>query len=331
MQFDQEISGFARRVVIALTVLSAAVAHTPVRADENTKPIRLIVPFAVGGSTDLMARAVAASLSTVLGQPVVVDNRVGATGAVAGSMVSRAEPDGTTLLFTNVSATAIAPALSKNAPDDPLKDITPIGLVARSPMVLVAIPSTGVKDVQGLIGLAKSSPGKIEYATAGIGSFGHLGTEMFSESAGVRLLHVPYQGQAPSINALLTGEVKMSITSPSTSLLELARTGRLRLLGMTYLEPSPLVPDVAPIAKTVPGFEMVLWTGIVGPPKMSEASVQRLSEALRKVLSDKALAQKFEISGSEVAITTPQQFQQLIVADYARYRKAVRAANLKNE
>ena len=312
---------------LALTICCAC----PAAAQNTTRPIKLIVPFAVGGSTDIMARAVANSLANVLGQPVLVENRSGATGGVASSVVSRADPDGTTLLFTNVSATSIAPALTKNAPEDPLKDITPIGLVARSPMVLVANPSTNVKDVQGLIGLARSSPGKLEYASAGVGSFGHLGTEMFSEAAGVKLLHVPYQGQAPSINALLTGEVKVSITSPSSALLELAKSGRLLLLGQTYLELSALVPDTPPIAKTVTGFEMVLWTGIVGPPKMSDATVQRLSDALQKVLSDKGLAQKFENSGSDVAFNTPQQFQQLIVLETARYRKAVKIANLKND
>lgn len=318
------------RIAIAAMALAMGIMATvPAGAQEATRPIRLIVPFAVGGSTDLMARAVATSLSTVLGQTIIVDNRIGATGAVATGLLDRAEPDGLTLLFTNVSASAIAPALSKHASEGPSKEVTAIGLVARSPMVLLANPSLGVKDLQGLISVAKASPGKIEYASAGVGSFGHLGTEVFAETAGIRLLHVPYQGQAPSINALLTGEVKMSLTSPSTLVFELTRAGKVKLLGMSYLEASPLVPDVAPIAKTIPGFELVLWTGIVGPPKMSQAVVQRLNDGLRKVLSDRALAQRFEASGSEVAISSPQEFQQLLATETVRWRKAVKAAKLQ--
>jgi tripartite-type tricarboxylate transporter receptor subunit TctC len=314
-----------------MALLTGLMSVTPAGAEDNTKPIRLIVPFAVGGSTDMIARAVANSLSTVLGQPVVVDNRIGATGAVAASMVSRSEPDGTTLLLTNVSTSAIAPALSKQTSfQDPSKEVTAIGLVARSPMLLVSDPSLDVKDLSALVERAKAEPGKIEYASAGVGSFGHLGTEVFAESAGIRLLHVPYQGQAPSINALLSGEVKISLTSPSASVFELARSGKLKVLGMSYLQPSALAPGVPPIANTVPGFELVLWTGIVGPAKMNDAAVQRLGDALRKVLSDRALAQRFETSGSEVAISTPQEFQQLIADESIRWRKAVKAANLQS-
>lgn len=317
------------RISITAILLFLGLIQSTSADAQAARSIRLIVPFAAGGTSDVMARLIATPLGSTLGQPVIVENRPGATGAIATDQVSRAEPDGLTLLFTNVGPSAIAPATSKSSTYDPNRDVTAISLVARSPLLLVTNPGLNVKDLQGLVNLAKSAPGRIEYSSAGVGSFGHLSTELFAQAAGIRLLHVPYQGQAPAVNSVVSGEVKMSLTSPSSAMFELVRAGRLRMMGMSYLEASTLAPEVVPIANTLPNFEAQFWFGIVGPPKMSGAIVERLNDGIRKVLSDRALAQRIEGLGADVATSSPQEFQQLLSTEAVRWRKVVRATNLQ--
>lgn len=311
--------------VVALSMFSAV----PVVAQQSGRAIRLIVPYPPGGTADVLARTVATPLAPLLGQPVVIENRPGAAGAIGATLVSRAEPDGHTLLFTNVGPSAIAPAMSKSAAYDPVRDFTAISLVARSPLVLVTHPAAEIKDLQGLIGLAKANPGRVEYSSAGVGSFGHLATELFAQAAGIRLLHVPYQGQAPAVVAVVSGDVKMSLTSPSKAMFEMIRADKLRLIGVSSRKPSPLAPGATPIADVLPNFEAQFWFGIVAPAKTSDAMVEKLHDGIEKVLSDPTLAQRFEALGSEVATGPAQQFQKLLSTEAERWRKVVRAANIQ--
>jgi tripartite-type tricarboxylate transporter receptor subunit TctC len=311
--------------IVALSMFPAA----PVVAQQSGRPIRLIVPYPPGGTADVLARTVATPLASILNESVIVENRPGAAGAIGATYVSRAEPDGNTLLFTNVGPSAIAPAMSKSPTYDPVRDFSAVSLVARSPLLLVVNAALEAKDLQGLISLAKANPGRIEYSSAGVGSFGHISTELFAQAAGISLLHVPYQGQAPSVNAVVSGDVKLSLTSPSKAMFEMIRAGRVRLIGVSSREPSPLAPGATPIASVVPNFEAQFWFGVVAPAKTSEAAVQRLNGGIGKVLADPALAQRFEALGSEVATGSAQEFQQLMSAEAQRWRGVVRAANIQ--
>jgi tripartite-type tricarboxylate transporter receptor subunit TctC len=306
-----------------------ALAAGPLFAKNEGKAIRLIVPYPAGGIADGLAREVATPLATLLGQPVIVDNKPGAAGALGATLVKNAAPDGTTLLFTNVGPSAIAPALSKSAPYDPVHDFKAVSLVSRSPLMLVVPSTSEFKDIRSLIAGAKARPGAIAYSSAGIGSFGHLSTELFSQAAGVKLLHVPYQGQAPSTVALITGDVQMLLSAPSSQVFEMVRSGKFRLLGVSSNGPSPLVPGAQPIGDVLPGFEAQYWFGIVAPARTSDAVVIRLNNAVQKILADPATVRKFQALGNEVGVATPAQFHKLIEADAQRWRKVVKDANLE--
>lgn len=295
----------------------------------SDRPIRLVVPYPPGGTADILARTLAEPLSKAIAKHIIVENKPGAAGAIGAAHVSRADPDGQTLLFTNVGPSAIAPAMSKSRPYDPAKDFAAVALVARTPLLLVAHPEKGPKSLTALIETAKSEPGRIEYSSAGIGSFGHLATELFSHAADVKLLHVPYQGQAPSVTAVVAGEVRMALTSPSKTMFEMIEAGRLNLLGVSSMEQSPVAPDATPIARRVPGFEAQFWFGVVAPAKTSETTVKELNEGVRKALSDPKVASQIEALGAEVALATPGEFQKLLVDEAERWDGVVRKASLQ--
>lgn len=317
---------------LAKAIFSALLAlHAfPMQAQGTASPIRLVVPYPPGGIADMLAREVASPLAAVLGQAIVVENKGGGAGSLGSSLVKNAEPDGLTLLFTNVGPSAIAPAMSKSPPYDPVKDFRAVSLVSRAPLMLVARSDANIKDIRQLISIAKANPAAIEYSSAGIGSFGHLSTELFAQAAGIRLLHVPYQGQAPATLALLTGEVKIALTSPSAQLFDMVRSGKLRLLGVSTSKPTELVPGAQPIADVIPGFDSQYWFGIVAPAKVSDATVARIDAATRKVLADPAIAAKFRTIGNEVGTGTPLQFQKLIADEASRWREVVKAANIES-
>lgn len=318
-----------KRIALSIAVLVLSSIASSSVAQQSTRALRVIVPYPPGGTADVLARTVATPLAPILGHPVVVENRPGAAGAVGATQVSRADPDGLTLLFTNVGPSAIAPAMSKAAAYDPVRDFAAVSIVARSPLLLVINARLEARDLQGLIALAKANPGKIEYSSAGIGSFGHLTTELFAQAAGISLLHVPYQGQAPSVNAVVSGEVKLSLTSPSKAMFEMIRAGRVNLIGVSSREASQMAPGATPIAHVLPNFEAQFWFGFVAPARTSSATVDKLREGIDKVLADPALAQRFEALGSEVATSSLQQFQQLLASEAERWKGVVRASKIQ--
>jgi len=321
-----------RMMKLARIILSALLAlHVlPLYAQSAARPIRLVVPYPPGGIADMLAREVATPLAAVLGQAVVIENKGGGAGALGSSLVKNAEPDGLTLLFTNVGPSAIAPAMSKAPPYDAVADFRAVTLVSRAPLMLVARSDAGFNDIRQLIAAAKAKPAAIEYSSAGVGSFGHLSTELFAQAAGIRLLHVPYQGQAPATLALLTGEVKIALTSPSAQLFDMVRSGKLRLLGVSTTKPTELVPGAQPIADVIPGFDSQYWFGIVAPAKVSDAAVARIDGAMRKVLADPAIAAKFRTIGNEIGSGTPALFQKLIADEASRWKEVVKAANIQS-
>ncbi|CAN5638997.1 tripartite tricarboxylate transporter substrate binding protein [soil metagenome] len=314
-----------------LLIVGAALAGTTISASPQTPPkvIRIIVPSPPGGTMDGSARALASAMAPLLGQSIVVDNRVGAGGVIAAAYVSRADPDGGTLMLTSVGPNAIAPAMSKAASYDPVNDFTAISLVSKLPFMLVSSPALDARDIRGAIALAKAEPGRIAYASAGIGSVGHLLGEMFSSAAGVSLLHVPYQGQAPSVTALVSGEVKLSFTSPSQTLFAMIASDRIRLLGVSTSTPSRLVPGGVPIASTIPSFDIESWYGLIGPPRMAPATIERLNAAIRTALRNPDLIRTFESLGSEASGSSPAEFKAYMGTEAQRWKAVVKAANLE--
>jgi tripartite-type tricarboxylate transporter receptor subunit TctC len=317
-----------KRSLVVLAGLCSVLTGVDVYAQAGSHTIRIIVPYPAGGIADALAREVATPLGPILGQTVVVENRPGAAGAMAATYVKNAEPDGTTLLFTNVGPSAISPAMSKTSPYDPVKDFTAVSLVSKSPLMLLVPGNSEVRDVKGLISLAKSKPGALAFSSAGVGSVGHLSGVLFSQAAGITVLHVPYQGQSPANVALLTGEVQMTLTAPSAQAFEFIKDGKFRLLGVSSLESTPLVPGGVPIAETVKGFEAQYWFGLVAPAKTSEATVKRIDAAVQKVLTEPATAKRFLVMGNEVGSGTPSQFQALLNAEATRWREVVKTANI---
>ena len=310
------------RNLIAAVVGAACMALAPAcyAQGQRARPLKIVVPYPPGGIADSLARAIATPLGVALERPVIVDNRAGAAGTVGAAHVKAAEPNGSTLLFTNVGPSAIAPAMSKSPLYDPTKDFVAVSLVSRSP---------GFKDLSELIAAAKAKPGSIEYSSAGIGSFGHLATVLFAKIVGIELLHVPYQGGGPATTAVLAGEVKLSLTAPSAQMFEMAKDGRVRLLGVSSHGASILAPGVAPISNVVPEFEAEYWFGFVAPAKTPDATVQMLYQAIDKILADPAIEKQFLGMGNEVARMPPAEFQRLIYSEAQRWRSVVKDAKVE--
>lgn len=311
-----------------LTSMAVLALSWSVNAQPSGRTIKLVVPYPAGGVADSLARVIATPLAAAMGSPVVVENKAGAAGAIGATYVKNAEPDGTTLLFTNVGPSAIAPAMSKVQPYDPSKDFVAVSLVSKSPLILAVPASSSFKDTLSLIAAAKAQPNSIEYSSAGIGSFGHLSTELLAQSAGVQLLHVPYQGGSPATVAVMTGEVKMTLTAPSSQMFEMAKAGKVRILGISSRGPSQLVPGAPSIAEVIPGFESQYWFGFVAPARTSDAIVQKYHDAIDKILSDPSTVRQFLAMGNEVGSGTSADFQKLIDAEWQRWRAIVKATKV---
>lgn len=317
----------------ALLGLPLSLAALPVRAQAPypDKPIRLVVPYAPGGTTDIMARTLQEPLSKALGQPVIVDNKAGAAGAIATKQVATSAPDGYTLIFGNNGPSAIVPLIQKDVGYDPVKDFEPVSLVSIAPLVLVIHPSVPAGNVAEFIAWAKAQPGGVEYATAGAGSLGHLATELFGKDAGLKLVHVPYKGQAPSTMAVLNGEVKMLLTTSSDTMDSAVKTGKLKLLGVSTAKPSPLMPGAPPIGQSLKGYEVNVWFGILAPSGTPAPVIARLNAAIGEVLANPELQQKFKGYGCIATPSTPQEFAGLIGAEVPKWKDVVETAKITTQ
>jgi len=293
------------------------------------RPIRLVVPYAPGGTTDIMARTLQEPLSKALGQPVIVDNKAGAAGAIGTGQVAHAAPDGYTLVFGNNGPSAIVPLLQTDVGYDPIKDFTPVSLVSLAPLVLVTHESVPATDVKGLIAFAQAQDGRVEYATAGAGSLGHLATELFAHAAGVKLTHVPYKGQAPATMAVVGGEVRMLLTTSSDTMAANIKAGKLKLLGVSSAQPSPLVPGATPISASLPGFQVDVWFGILAPAGTPAAVVARLNAAIREVVAQADIQQRFVSYGCVATASTPAELAALIAAEVPKWRTIVDVARIR--
>ncbi len=313
-----------------LALLAAALALSCQATCAETYPARqitLIVPFAAGGSNDMVARVIGKKLSDVWGQPVVIDNRAGAGGVIGSAAVATAAPDGYTLLLVSSTFT-INPAIKKSMPFDTIKDFTPIAFIARSPLLLTASNKLEVSSARELIALARSKPGQITYASAGPGSINQIAAELIALSAGVKVMHVPYKGGAPALNDLIGGHVDMYVSS-LPQVLQLAKDGQTRALAVTSAKRTPMLPDVPTLAESgLEGFDLSSWWGIVGPAGMPAAVVNALNAEIGKMLASPELAAILANEGAEAETITPQQFGDLMRAETVRWTKVAHEANI---
>jgi len=295
-----------------------------------TKPIRLIVPFPPGGSNDIVGRLVAADLSPLLGQQVVVDNRGGAGGIIGSEIAANSQPDGHTLLIASV-AFAYNPSIYKSMVRfDPEKSFTPIAQIGTGPSALTVNPKMPAKTTKDLIDMAKAKPGALNYATAGIGSFQHLSTEMLKLLAKIDIVHIPFKGGGPAMADVIAGNTQITMGS----LLQLVphiQSNRLRLLAVGSAKRNSAFPNTPTVAETVPGYEANNWWGILAPAGVTPAMVKRLETAVAKVVNTPEMQKKFDSQGAEVAYRNSVDYGKFIKVETTKWSKVVREAGIKAE
>ncbi len=316
-----------RSVVASLSGLALGGALGPSSAEDipgyPTHNITLIVPFAPGGSTDILARVVAGYLQRSLGQPVVVENRDGASGNIGTAIVARAAPDGYTFLFNTMSVHTMNQALFASMPFDGVKDFSPIALLAYVTNTMIIHPSVPAKTVSDFITYAKANPGKVLYASAGAGSTNHLCGALFEKMTGVQMVHVPYRGGAPAVAATVAGECQLFFTAGTQSLPHV-KSGALRLLAVTEAKRSALLPDVPTVGETVPGYEMSVWYGAFGPAGMPKPIVDRLNGEISRILFLPDVKAKMASIAVEVAQMTPEELGALTRRDAERWGNLIK-------
>jgi len=324
------ITKLCNRLWLPLASLFVIFAFTTAAAqDYPNKPVRLIVPWAAGGSTDSIGRILAQKLGDYTGQQWIVDNRGGATGTIGHALAARAAPDGYTLLLGTNSTFAIAPHLYKDLPYDSEKAFAPITLVAISPQIMCVHPSLPVRNVKELIALAKAQPGKIAFSTAGVGATSHLATELFMNLAKVKLQHIPYKGGGPSATALISGETALSFVDVITALPQ-AKGGRLRPLATSTAKRTPLMPDLPTIAESgLPGFESVTSFGMFAPAGTPSAIVTRVSRDAVKALSANDVKEKLRAQGVDAVGSTPEELVAHQKQETAKWGKVIREQSIK--
>ncbi|MEN9773949.1 MAG: hypothetical protein RL322_1019 [Pseudomonadota bacterium] len=322
-----------RRYLLAGSVSVAGALALPgtaalAQARWPQRPIRLVIPFAPGGSNDILGRALAAQLTQRMGQSVVVENKGGSGGTIGTDMVAKSPADGHTILFASVSITTNA-ASKKSLPYDLVKDLQPIGTVATTPFAVVVANKVEARTLKEFIALAKRSPKSITYGTAGIGGINHLGTELLAQAAGIELLHVPYKGIGPAFNDVMGGNLQMLLPTVA-SVVQQVKAGRMRALAVTSPERSPLVPDWPTTAEAgLPGFALEAWFGLLAPAGIPASVLSELNGQLNTVLRDPAFKELLARDGAVPRPSTPEAFGQLIRSDIARWGKVMRDAGIK--
>lgn len=317
-----------RRSLLPVLAMLAATFTLPAAAAWPEKPIRLIVPSAPGGAADALMRALAQQLALQLGTPIVVDNKPGGSYVIGTMDLVKAEPDGYTLAYGNVVSLATNRSLLATVPYEVERDLTLISNVLRVSNMMVVNPSVPAKSVPELIAYAKKNPGKLAFASEGNGTTSHLGVEMFKATTGVHLLHVPYRSATSAMTDVIGGGVQlMMVNTPVAG--PHVQSGRVRALGVSSPQRSPLFPDVPTIAESVPGFEVTAWGGIVGPAKMPPEVVNRLNAEIRTALNLPAIRERFKALGADTAPSTPQEFMALSRAETERWAKIIKFSGAK--
>ncbi len=316
----------------AVAFLLLSVAAGALAQPYPTKPIRVVVPFPGGPSgVDQGLRVAAAKIGEFLGQPLVIDNRSGANGMIGSEYVARSAPDGYTLLFTTPSTHITAVFITKNMPYDPIKEFTPISAALEPATGLVAAPNVPARNVAELIDYAKANPGKLSYASSGIGSVFHLTGEMFKQAAGVDILHIPYKGTQQALTDTMSGQNSLTLSAVS-GVIPLAKSGKLKLLAVLESKRFPRIPDVPTVGETLPGFEKpASWFGFFGPAGLSPAIANRVQAESARAFNAPEIRDRLEEMGLVVLGSTPGEFASLIKRGFEVYGKAAKAAGVKPE
>ncbi len=315
---------FCSALPMVTAATTAAVQNYPV------KSVRLIIPYPPAGTTDFVGREVSNKLSEYFGQQVIIDNRPGAGTLIGLTQGARAPADGYTVTFGTSSGLAIYPALGAKMPFDPLRDFVPVGTLAYTPFFLVVNPALPVRNVKELIDLAKAQPGKINFASPGVGTPNHLGIEMLNQLGGVKLVHVPYKGGAQAITDLVAGQVH-AFFSGTPQFSAFTKVGRLRVIATSTPKPNRIAPDVPTVAETFPGFDCNTWYGLLMPAGTPAVLVTRFNTELHRVLTEPGVVQRLLDQGIEAMPGTAATLRQMMVAETERWRKVIKAAGISIE
>ncbi len=313
--------------LIPLLALCAATAQAQ---DYPSRPIRLLIPYSPGGPVDISGRIVALKLTEAFGQQVIVDNRAGGGGNIAVEIVARSAPDGYTLLMGANGTNAINPSLYPKLAVDPAKELAPLGLVASSPMILVAHPSLQAGNVKELVALAKAKPGSINFASSGSGSTAHLSSELLKLMSGVQIVHVPYKGASPALTDLVAGQTQFMITGVSSTL-PFVKSGKLKALGVSSDKRLAILPDVPTVAEAVPGYEVVTWYGVFAPVATPKLITEKLTAALSKIVASADARERFAALGAEANFLPPDKFAAMVRVETAKWAKVIKESGAKPE
>jgi tripartite-type tricarboxylate transporter receptor subunit TctC len=311
---------------------AALLAATTVAAAQNypQRPVRFVVPYAPGGSTDTLARSMGSKLSELLGQQVVVDNRPGANGDIGMTIVARAPADGYSIVLGYIANIGIGPSLYEKMPYDPVKDFAPITQVAGASNIFVIHPSLPAKNFKEFIAYTKANPKKVNFASAGVASVGHLTGELLNDMAGIDMQHIPYKGSGQAITDLVGGHIKVMISGMASTLPHV-RSGKLVGIVTTGLKRTPATPDIPTIAETYAGFESSSWFGVLAPAGTPRPIINRLTGDIHKSLQDPAVAKRLAAVGFEITYGTPEQFAAYIQTEIKKWAKVVKASGAKPE
>jgi tripartite-type tricarboxylate transporter receptor subunit TctC len=322
----------AKRLCAAACTAALLIAGAAAAQDYPARPVTLVVPYAAGGGNDVMARIVAERMSRTLGQQIVIENKGGAGGSIATRQVAKSAPDGYTLGLGGTGTHAINPTLYPNVGYDPRKDFAPVGLIATSALVVLVNTSVPAKTIPELVALAKRDPGKLNYASAGVGSGIHLGAELFAAMAGIKLTHIPYKGSAPALTDLIGGHVAIYFSSLPPAL-ALIKEGKVRALAVTGPKRSALLPDLPTVAEAgpLPGYEAVLHYGIVAPAGTPRPIVDKLNAAMRAALAEPEVRERIISDGAEPLPGTPDDYAADIDREEKKWSQVVRRSGAKVE
>jgi tripartite-type tricarboxylate transporter receptor subunit TctC len=314
------------RLILAVALLVVAAAHAQ---DYPRKPIRLVVPFAPGGSSSIIARSFAAEMEKTLGQSIVIDNKGGGGGNVAMAEVARAEPDGYTLIIGHIGTLAVNPFMYDQLPFDTNRDFTAVSLFAKVPQIFVVHASVPAKDLREFVALAKKQPGKLYYGSAGNGSAGHLAIEYFKLVSGIDIVHVPYKGTGPNLIDLLAGRTQMTAAG-TPPLLPHVKSGKLRAIAVGSAKRLGILPDVGTVAEQgYPGFETAQWYGLNAPAKTPLPIIRRLAEAAAKAAKQPSVIERLAADSAEAVGSTPEEYAAYIAAEQKTWGEVVRKAHIK--
>lgn len=322
--------GVSRFAIVAMLCCGAAMAQAP-NLNWPTRPIRLVVTFPPGGSTDTIARIVMPKLAERLGQPVIIDNRPGAGGSIGVDLVVKAVPDGYTIVLGAAGALTINVSLSKTPPYDPLRDLAPITMIGTSPFLLVADPAFSANSAKEIIALAKAKPGQITYASGGVGTAMHLAGELFRMMTETDLVHVPYKGSGPAVAAAAAGQTALAFAD-ITSALPLMKSGRVKPVGVLSRQRSELAPDIPTLSESgIPGYESIGWFGLLGPAGMPVAIVSRINAETAAVMQLPEIRERLLNVALEPWVSTPEEFTRFMKAEIAKWADVIKASGAKIE